>query len=103
MVRENSNLVPRLGILAIDVNENVLKKISELRKPAGVLVAALVADLPGAEEGLAPGDLIISLNSKGVSNVEALRELLGNLQTGSPAVLQIQREDQLRFIVLDLP
>jgi serine protease Do len=103
MVRENSSLVPRLGILAVDVNENVLKKISELRKPAGVLVAALVADLPGSEEGLAPGDLIISLNSKDVSNVEALRALLGNLQTGSPVVLQIQREDQLRFIVLDLP
>jgi serine protease Do len=103
MVRENSSLVPRLGILAVDVNENVLKKISELRKPAGVLVAALVADLPGAEEGLQPGDLIISLNSKDVSNVEALRALLDNLQTGSPVVLQIQREDQLRFIVLDLP
>jgi serine protease Do len=103
MVRENSSLVPRLGILAVDVNENVLKKISELRKPAGVLVAALVADLPGAEEGLQPGDLIISFNSKEVSSVEALRALLGNLQTGSPVVLQIQREDQLRFIVLDLP
>jgi serine protease Do len=103
MVRENSNPVPRLGILAIDINETVLKMISELRKPAGVLVAARVADLPGFEEGLAPGDLIISLNGKGVPNVEALRGILGNLQTGSPVVLQIQREDQLKFVVLDLP
>jgi serine protease Do len=103
MVRENSNLVPRLGILAIDINEPLLKMISELRKPAGVLVAARVADLQGSEEALAPGDLIISLNGKGVASVEALRAILGNIQAGSPVVLQIQREDQLRFIVLDLP
>jgi serine protease Do len=102
IVRENSNLVPRLGILAIDVNEPVLKMIPELRKPAGVLVAARVAGMPEMEEGLAPGDLIISLNGKGVSNVEALRESIGNLQPGSPAVLQIQREDRLKLIVLDL-
>ena len=102
MVRENSNLVPRLGILAIDINEAVLKMISELRKPAGVLVAARVADLPGFDESLEPGDLIISLSGKEVANVKSLRELLNTMQPGSPIVLQIQREDQLRFIVLDL-
>jgi serine protease Do len=102
MVRESSNLVPRLGILDNDINETVLKMISELRKPAGVLVAARVADLPGAEENLAPGDLIISLNGKEIPNVETLRQLLGNMQSGSPVVLQIQREDLLKFIVLAL-
>jgi serine protease Do len=103
MVRENSNLVPRLGILAIDVNESVLKIIPELRGPAGALVAARVADLPESEEGFEPGDLILSLNGKGVANVKELIGLLGDMQTGSPAVFQIQREDQLRFIALDLP
>jgi serine protease Do len=103
MVRENSNLVPRLGILAIDINEPLLKMISELRKPAGVLVAARVANLQESEDALAPGDLIISLNGKGVTSVEALRGFLGTIPAGSPVVLQIQREDQLKFIVLDLP
>ncbi len=103
MVSENANLVPRLGILAIDMNDKVLKMISELRKPAGVVVAARVAGLPGSEEGLAPGDLIVSLNGKDVPNLETLRGLLADLQSGSPVVLQIQREDQLRFIVLELP
>ncbi len=103
MVRENSNLVSRLGILAIDINEPLMKMLPELRKPANVLVAARVAGLPETEEGLAPGDLIISFNSKEVPSVEALRGFLRNLQPGSPVVLQIQREDQLRLIVLDLP
>lgn len=101
MVTENSNLVPRLGILAIDISDPVLKMLDELRKPASVLVAARVAGLPGSSEGLVPGDLIISLNGKDVPNVESLRGLLGKIQAGSPIVLQIQREDQLRFIVLE--
>jgi serine protease Do len=102
MVMENSNLVARLGILAIDMNKSLLKLIPELRGPALVLVAARVAGLQGSEAGLLPGDLIISLNGKAVSSVEALRELLGKIQSGSPAVLQIQRDDILKYIVLDL-
>jgi serine protease Do len=103
MVTEKANLVSRLGILAVDMNEKLLKMITELRKPAGVVVAARVAGLPGSEEGLVPGDLILALNGKEVPNVEALRTLLGGLPPASPVVLQIQREDQLRYIVLELP
>jgi S1-C subfamily serine protease len=98
------SLSASLADLTLKFRLSVVQTVyEELRKLAGVLLAALVADLPGSEAGLSPGDLIIFLNSKEVSNVEALRALLGNLQTGSPVVLQIQRENQLRFIVLDLP
>jgi len=103
LARENANLVSHLGILAIDINEQLLKTLPTLRKPARILVAARVAGMPGSEEALAPGDLIISLNGKEIPNVQTLREILGKMPAGSPVVLQIQREDQLRFIVLDLP
>ena len=103
LVTENANLVGRLGILAIDLNEQLLKMVSGVRKPAGIIVAARVAGLPGSEEGLEVGDLIISLNGKGIPNVSALRANLGKLTPGSPVVLQIQRGHDLRYIVLDLP
>jgi hypothetical protein len=38
-IRENSNLVPRMGILAVDISKSLLEMMPELRKPAGVLVA----------------------------------------------------------------
>jgi serine protease Do len=101
MVADKATLVNRLGILAIDMNEQLMKMVQELRKPAGIVVAALVAGLPDTQEGLLPGDLIISLNGKTVSNVEDLGKLLGGIQSDSPIVLQIQREDQLKFIVLE--
>jgi serine protease Do len=102
-VNENADFVSGLGVLATDVNDDLIKTIPELRRPAGVLVTALVAGFAGLEEGLAPGDLIISLNGKPVFNVDSLRKLLGAHQSGSPIVLQIQRENQLKFIVMDLP
>jgi len=55
-----------------------------------------VSGLPGSEEGLVPGDLIISLNGNPVPNMETLRAFLGNMPSGSPCVLQIQREDRLK-------
>jgi serine protease Do len=104
MATEKANLVSRLGILAIDLNEQSLKMVDELRKPAGVVVAARVAGTQNSDdEGFVPGDLIISLNGKTVANVESLHSSLRDMKSGSSAVLQIQREDQLRFIVLELP
>jgi serine protease Do len=103
LVSEKTNLVSQLGILAIDMNEELSKLVTDLRKPAGVVVAARVAGLPGSEEGLVSGDLIISLNGESVPNVEGLRALLGKMQPGSPLVLQIQRDDHLQFVVVEMP
>jgi serine protease Do len=103
MVRENSRVIPRLGVLAININESLSKMIPEMRKPASILVAARLANLQESEEGLAPGDLIISLNGEGITNVETLVTLLSKMQTGSPVVLQIQRDDQLKYIAMESP
>ncbi len=103
MVTEAANLVGRLGVLAVDVNAELLKLLPEPRKHAGVVVAARVSGMPGSEHGLVPGDLIISLNGKEIPSVENLRTLLRNLPPGSTVVLQIQRDSQLRYIVLQLP
>ncbi|MFZ0427854.1 MAG: trypsin-like peptidase domain-containing protein [Acidobacteriota bacterium] len=103
MVLDKSDLVTQLGVLAIDVEESLLKMIGELRQPAGVLVTARVIGMPGSDGGLEAGDLLGSLNGHGIANVAALRGLLASLPSGSPAVLQVQRGDRLKFVVLDLP
>jgi serine protease Do len=103
LVTEKANLIDRLGILAFNLNEQHLKMASGLRKPANIIVAARVAGPPTSEEGLNVGDLIICLNGKAIHNLEALRADLVRLPAGSPAVLQIQRESQLKYIVVDMP
>jgi len=102
MVSREKNLVARLGILALDIDEKIAELLPPLRKPAGVVVAGRVAFAPYIEENLLPGDLVVSLNGEAVQDVAALRAMLKKLSSGSPVVLQVQRFGQLRFLAFEL-
>lgn len=101
MVADKANLIGRLGILALDLNDQLVKMVSDLRKPAGVIVAARVSGLQNPQGTLLPGDLIISLNGKEVSGVERLNALINDIKPNTPLVVQIQREDLLRFVIVE--
>ncbi len=49
------NVVPELGIVGLDINKQVLALMPELRRPAGVVVAARQADAPYSGPPLAIG------------------------------------------------
>ena len=91
MVKPDANLVEKLGILGLDVDTKILPLLPPMRKPAGVLVAGKVAGLAQPDEGLLPGDLIISLNGDSVKDLAALREALAKLKSGDAVVFQVQR------------
>ena len=102
MVRPDTNLVAKLGILGLDVDTKILPLLPPMRKPAGVLVAGKVAGLAQPDEGLLQGDLIISLNGDSVKDLAALREALAKLKSGDAVVLQVQRTDRLTFVAFTL-
>lgn len=101
-VTRKAELIPQLGVLAMDLPPAMLQRISGLRRPAGILVAARVAGSE-AENSLMAGDLIISLNGSDLPDLASLKAALGGLKTGSPAVLQIQREDRLMYLTFETP
>jgi serine protease Do len=101
MVSPERNLVPRLGILGLDVDERVLALIGPLRAPAGVVVAAASGEQPAWQDPLLPGDVIHTLNQEPVSNLARLRELLGSVAPGSPVVLQVERSRTLRYVAFE--
>src|SRR5262245_13491797 len=102
MVKPETNLVGKLGILGLDLDQKILEMLPAMRKPAGVLVAGRVAGSPQPEEGLLPGDLIISLNGEAVSNLAGLRESVAKLKSGDAVVFQIQRLERLTFVAFNL-
>jgi serine protease Do len=102
MVSPDANLVAKLGILGLDVDSKILPLLPPMRKPAGVLVAGRVAGLAQPDEGLMPGDLIISLNGESVKDLAALREALAKLKLGDAMVFQVQRTDRLTFVAFNL-
>ena len=102
LVTPERNVVPRLGVLALDIDERIEAMVGERRLPYGVVVAARSADSPALDHALEPGDIIVSLNGAPVKALADLRSAVGRLPGRSAVVLQIQRYGQLMFIALEL-
>lgn len=97
-----ANLIPRLGVLGVELGDRLARLLPQLRKPAGVLVAARAADAPPSEQGLEVGDVIYALNGVPVASLEAFRQQVESLPKGAPCVLQVQRGVTLRFVAIEL-
>ncbi|MGC1438871.1 MAG: trypsin-like peptidase domain-containing protein [Terriglobales bacterium] len=101
-VDPDQSLVPRLGILAVDLNEQIRSIAGNLRNPSGVVVIARAANLIGPETGLKTGDVIHSVDKTPVDSVESLRATLRGLKPSAPVVLQVERDGQLQWLAFEI-
>ena len=101
LVDPKKSFVPQLGVLAVDVNQDILDEIPFLRTLDGVLVAALPAGLPRAYD-FRPGDVVHSVNGVQVRNLAELREQLEGKGRGDFVVLQLERLGQLQYCTVEL-
>jgi S1-C subfamily serine protease len=101
MVTPEKNLVPRLGILAIELDDAVRRLLPSLRGEDGVVVAARA---PGAfpEGGPLPGDVIYALNGVSIRGLAELRAAAERMKPGDAVVLQVERKGQLHFAAFRL-
>jgi serine protease Do len=100
MVDPVKNVVPKLGILGIDVDKKIAEMLPELRKQYGVVVAARAGESPYTGDSLQPGDVIISANTLPVTSVDALKSQIDKLKDTDPLVLQVQRNDRLMYLTM---
>ena len=97
------NLVPRLGVLGVDLTPPLADQLPVLRVKSGVVVASTVADaLDASEGGLAVGDVICAVNRIPVGGLRDLRAIVDRLAAASPAVLQIERHGELQYLAFTL-
>jgi serine protease Do len=101
-VDPDQSLVPRLGVLAIDLNDQLRSMVGSLRIPSGVVVIARAADLIGPETGLKTGDVIHSLNTTPIESLDSLRAALQALKATAPVVLQVERDGQLQWLAFEM-
>jgi serine protease Do len=101
-VDPTKSLVQRLGILAIDLNDQVRPLVGDLRISTGVVVLARAVSLLGPDTGLKTGDIIHSVNRNSVDSLDSLRSTLQALKPGSPVVLQVEREGKLQWLAFDM-
>jgi serine protease Do len=102
MADPTKNLVRRLGILGIDVDQNVAALLPDLRKHYGVVVAARGGDSPYSGDDLQLGDVIYSVNNAPVTDVASLRKSLDELKPTDPLVLQVERDGKLMYVTLEI-
>ena len=103
MVTPEANTIARLGILGIAIDKQTAELLPDLRKKYGVVVAARSQNAPYSGTGsLQAGDVIYSLNNTPVATIEALKQVLDSLKEGDDAVVQIERDSKLMFLVLEL-
>jgi serine protease Do len=102
LVDPERNLVPRLGILGLTVDEDVIKLLGgRIRERSGVAVAAAASDALGFEEsGFAPGDVIHRLNRLPITDLDDLHAALEPLRFGDPIVIHVERRGHLIYLAL---
>ena len=96
------NLIPKLGILAIDLTNELRNQIGPLRIASGVVVLGRAADLIMPDTGLQTGDVIHSLNTTPVTDMATLRAAVLTLKAGDPVVLQVERSDGLTYLSFEM-
>ena len=102
-VNPDNSLVPRLGVLAIDLTPELLSRLgSALRIPGGVVVIGRAADLIMPDTGLQAGDIIHQLNTTLIDSLDTLRTTVGAIKTGDAVVLQVERDGGLMYVSFEM-
>ncbi|MFY9911351.1 MAG: PDZ domain-containing protein, partial [Candidatus Sulfotelmatobacter sp.] len=96
------SLIPKLGILGIDIDGNLRSEFSFLRVASGVIVLGRAADLITPETGLETGDVIHSLNTTPITSMADLRAAVSALKRGAPVVLQVERSDGFTYLSFEM-
>ncbi len=102
LITEDGNMVAKLGILAIDLDEKVTPLIPATRRLNGVVVAGIVADVSSHDEPLLAGDVIYGVNNIPVRSLAGLQEAVRDLAHRRPVALQIERQGQLQFLMFEI-
>jgi len=101
-VNPENSLIPRLGVIAIDISSDLRSRLGSLRISSGVVVVGRAVDLIMPDTGLQAGDIIHRLNTTSVDSAETLRAAVGGLKTGDAVVLQVERDGGLMYVSFEI-
>jgi serine protease Do len=101
MVNLEDNLIPKLGILGLTIDDKIRSVLPSLRIPDGVLVAALGGSPSYFGDQPQAGDVIHAVNGVRVNSIESLESQVRQLKPGRSLVLQLERGGSMLFLALE--
>ena len=99
---DQQTLIARLGVLATDLDARIAPLVHAEDHTGGVVVIGETAAPGTGPTGLAPGDVIRSLNNTPVESVSQLRAMVRNLKPGDPVALEVQHNRTLKYVAFEL-
>jgi serine protease Do len=96
------NLVPRLGILCIEIDDQVAPLIPKLRRQYGLIVAAKSPEGQAQFIDLQPGDIIHAINDLTIASLTAFQNAVQELKPGDAVVLQVERDQRLLYVAFEM-
>jgi serine protease Do len=95
------NIIPQLGIYGLSVDQKVANMLPDLRIASGVVVAAKGANAEYFGDRPNVGDVIHAVNGHAITSIDDLKQALTALNADDPLVLQIERDAELAYLVLE--
>jgi len=101
-ISPRQNRIERLGIVALDLDDETRGFFAGLRGDRGVIVAAITSAGTVLGDAFQTGDVVYGLNGRPVIGLPDLRQQLSALAVGGLAVLQVERQGQLIYLSMQL-
>jgi serine protease DegQ len=98
IIREGSVIRGWIGIEAQDVTPELAESF-RLKNTDGALIAGVLSNSPAERAGLKPGDILVGVDGKEVTDSSSMLNLVSNLKPDTQAVLKIIRAQK----ELDIP
>jgi serine protease Do len=100
LANSRDNLVSRLGILGLTLDDQLRSIVGTLRNPSGVVVVGRIADFMSSVTGLETGDVIHSVNQTPIDSLNSLRAALRQIKAHDPVVLE--REGGFEWLAFEM-
>jgi serine protease Do len=102
LISPAKNLIPRLGIFCLEIDDRVARLIPGLRRHYGLLVAARSPEGQAPFIDLSPGDVIHQMNNLPIGLFDLFRTRIEELKSGDSVALQIERDGRLQYVAFDI-
>lgn len=97
-VSAETNLVPQIGLLCVDVDETTMQMLPGLRRPYGVIVAAMAPSVSSQQTPLRQGDVVYAINGKLIPDLTSFRSAMASFQPGDSVVFEVERPGKVALV-----
>ena len=102
LAMSGQGLVRRLGIIGVDIDDQIRSIMPHLRSGPGVVVGARIQEAASADSGLKAGDVIRGLNQTRIDSLDTLKQAVRALKTGDAVALQVEQDGKLSYLSFEM-